>query len=57
MPGCWSARLPASRAQGEDGNIDRSIAQIDGVILAFLDHLHTHCIDENFAIASTSVAR
>jgi hypothetical protein len=36
------------------GNIDRSIAQIDGVILAFLDHRHPHCVDENFAIASTS---
>ncbi len=27
-------------------DIDRAIAQIDGVILALLDHLHAHRVDE-----------
>ena len=45
MPGCLVAASSA-RAQRQHGDIDRSIAQIDGVVLAFLDHLHTHCIDE-----------
>jgi len=47
--------MPAPSGQYRD--IDRSIAQINGVVLALLNQFHAHGVDENLAMASTSTAR